>query len=504
MTEKAEKRGERLLVLPEAAGEEDENGEDFQTTHQHQQGEEPFDDVGQVVPGHRGTYLQTERGAYIAGAAEGDGEGVGAVDAQNHHNEIDEETEHHIGCEEGEEGLLAVVGDYIAVDADRQHGSGVQDATELVAQHLPQHDDAHTFEAATRGAGTATNEHADGEDDPCEVWPLAGIVVEDTGGGEERDDLEQAGTEGGGKGIVAATHDDEHDEQRAHKDDGDVEPKLGVPEELYQPALEQGDIEECEAGAAEEHEEDGRVVDGGAMEVAGAGVVRGEATGGRDCHGVVDAVETAHAFEVEAEGADGGEQRIDAPDPMALGAEARVHLDAHRPCGLGREDFHATTHHRGDDGDGEEDDAEAADPLGEAAPEEQGMGQAFHIVDERGSRGGEAGDGLEVGIGDGREIAAQVEGEAAEEAEDGPYECHHQEGVAARHRRGGAMADIMEGHAGEEGGHHGNGEGIGVILAIATGHHPTAQHERGLHTEQLADDLPYNLPIDQFRLTFSV
>ena len=91
--------------------------------------------------------------------------------------------------------------------------------------------------------------------------------------------------------------------------------------------------------------------------------------------------------------------------------------------------------------------------------------------------------------------AAAEEGEAAAEAEDDPHERHDEEGVAARHRGRRAVSDVVEGAAREEGRHHGDGEGIGVILAVADGHHTTAQHDRCFKAKQLTDNLPYNLPV---------
>lgn len=384
-----------------------------------------------MVPGHRRANLEAERGAYVAGAAEGDGEGVGAVDAQDHHNEIDEEAHQHVGGEEGKEPQLVLIGGGDTIDAHGQDGAGVQDAAYLIAHHLPQHDKTNAFEAAAGGAGAAADEHAHGEDDPREMRPLPRIVVEDTGGGEEGDDLEEAGAQGAVDAIVAGAHEDEHNQRCTHENGAAVELELRVLQELAEAILEDGEVEQGEAGAAQEHEEDGGVVDGHAVEVARAGIMGGEASGGGDGHRVVDAVEEVHAFEVEADGADDGEEGVDAPDPVALCAQSGVHLDAHGACGLGREHLDATADERRDDGDGEEDDPQAADPLREAAPEEQGVGQAFYVVDERCAGGGEAGDGLEVGIGDGRDIAAEVEGEAAEEAEDDPHERHDEEGVAA-------------------------------------------------------------------------
>ena len=176
----------------------------------------------------------------------------------------------------------------------------MEDGAELVAQHLPEHYHTDAFEATTRGAGTTSNEHTHGKDDPCDMWPLASVIVEDACGGEEGDNLEEAGAESICNGIVATTHDDEHDKHCAYDDYGDVKAELAILEELLNLVLEDGQIQQRETGATQEHKEDGRVVDGGILEVACAGIVRGKASRGRDGHRVVETIEATHALKIEA------------------------------------------------------------------------------------------------------------------------------------------------------------------------------------------------------------
>ena len=196
----------------------------------------------------------------------------------------------------------------------------------------------------------------------------------------------------------------------------DIELELGTLEERPHLELEDGHIEHHEVDACQELEEDADILDGGRLEELRRIVMGGETSGGGGGHGVVDAVEPIHAAEIERRDAGDGQSQIDGPNPLGHGGQAGVHLGAQRSCGFGSKHLHtAATHHRGQDGDGEEDNSQTANPLGLRAPVERGMGKPFHIVQDGGSRGGETGHGLEEGIGDVGDIASDEEGHHAEE-----------------------------------------------------------------------------------------
>ena len=170
----------------------------------------------------------------------------------------------------------------------------------------------------------------------------------------------------------------------------------------------------------------------------------GEAARGRAAHGVVDAVEPAHAAGHEAERAADGEHEVDHPYPLGTGAEARVESGADGSCGFGCEHFDGTADERGKNGRGEEDDAQAAYPLRHAAPEEQAVGQFVYVVNDGGTGGGEARHGFKVGVGESGYVATDDEGKRAEEAEDDPRERHDEVGVASAHVVVGVSAEKAE------------------------------------------------------------
>ena len=67
----------------------------------------------------------------------------------------------------------------------------------------------------------------------------------------------------------------------------------------------------------------------------------------------------------------------------------------------------------------------------EGTPEEEAVGQGFHIIDDRCSRCREARHRLKIGVCEVGQITADDEGQGAEEAEDEPGEGDDEVGVSA-------------------------------------------------------------------------
>ena len=91
-----------------------------------------------------------------------------------------------------------------------------------------------------------------------------------------------------------------------------------------------------------------------------------------------------------------------------------------RSCCLGSKHLGLSSYKRRQQGDGEEYDSQTAYPLGERTPEQQSVREAFYIVKNGGTRGGESLHCLEVGIRKVVDVAAYHEGQCTEETEDNP------------------------------------------------------------------------------------
>ena len=125
-----------LVLLPETVGEEHEDGHNLESAHEHKQTKQPFDVFGQYGPRHGGANLGAERGPYVADTAEGDGDGIGIVDACDNHDGCGDD-DHDTGeGEEGEEGYELGLWDVLSVDLDGEDGVGMEDLSEVVAHDL--------------------------------------------------------------------------------------------------------------------------------------------------------------------------------------------------------------------------------------------------------------------------------------------------------------------------------------------------------------------------------
>ena len=301
---------------------------------------------------------------------------------------------------------------------------------ELIAQHLQHHNHADTLETSGGRTRAGTNEHQTAQNDPRDVRPHGSIVVEQARGGDERHHLEQGRAERPFQAIAVARHQQISYPRGGNEDNGNVKLKLGTLEQRAWLELEDGHIEHHEVDTCQELEDNGNILHGGRLEELRRIIVRGETTRSGGGHSVVDAVEPTHAGKIEREDATDGQSQIDRPNPLGHGGQAGVHLGAQRSCGFGSKHLHAAaTHHRGQDGNGEEHNSQTSNPLGLRAPIQRGMWKPFHIVQNGGSRGGETGHGFEEGVGDIADIATDEERQHAEQTENNPGDGDQQEGV---------------------------------------------------------------------------
>lgn len=92
------------IVVPESGGERQKDGEDFQTSCEHEEGADPESRVGHGRPSVERTNHGAESRTDIAHAGDADGKGI---KQGRSYQEIDEGAEHYeqkIGHEEGKNG----------------------------------------------------------------------------------------------------------------------------------------------------------------------------------------------------------------------------------------------------------------------------------------------------------------------------------------------------------------------------------------------------------------
>ena len=150
------------------------------------------------------------------------------------------------------------------------------------------------------------------------------------------------------------------------------------------------------------------------MEVGDAVAVGGEAAGCEGGERIVHGIEETHPAEIVSQGTSHGDQQVGAPQPVGGGGDTRVEFAQFQPGGFGRKELLLAYAEGGKQRQGEKDDAHAAYPVHQAAPEENGVGEAVDVVEGAGAGGGETGHGLEEGHGHAVGHATGEEGEHAE------------------------------------------------------------------------------------------
>ena len=207
--------------------------------------------------------------------------------------------------------------------------------SELVGDDFEDEHQSHTLRSSRCRAGAASDEHTHAEHNPCDVRPLSGVVAEQSGAGDERDNLEQSESQGVPEVVSVLAHEIVHHDGCACHNSPDIQPYLAVAEEVAYLTLYDGGIEQQEIDAGEETEERCGVFDEGRVEKFCRAVVCGEASCRECCHRIVDAVECRHAADVVAQSADKRENDVYHPDEVCAGREPRVHLRMYRSGCLG-------------------------------------------------------------------------------------------------------------------------------------------------------------------------
>ena len=126
-----------------------------------------------------------------------------------------------------------------------------------------------------------------------------------------------------------------------------------------------------------------------------------------------------HPGEDVAEEAEDRERQVDRGQAQRDLAGARQDL-AQRVEGLGAEQLHAADLERRQEDHRDDDDAEAAEPLQHAAPEQHPGRQAVEADEDRRAGGGDRRHRLEHRVGEARPRGAEAEGQRAEQREDRP------------------------------------------------------------------------------------
>ncbi len=145
-----------------------------------------------------------------------------------------------------------------------------------------------------------------------------------------------------------------------------------------------------------------------------AGVIGRKTAEGQRRESMTDCVEPIHAGEPQRHDARRCQSGIYRPQQLGGLPDARRELAVlHRSGHLGAVNLHAAHAQHRQDGHGQHDDAHAAEPAQQVAPQIDRARQVFEARKHRAAGGGQARGGLEVGIGkiDGQEMPQRETGD---------------------------------------------------------------------------------------------
>ena len=134
---------------------------------------------------------------------------------------------------------------------------------------------------------------------------------------------------------------------------------------------------------------------------------------------MADGIEQIHVAPLQQEYFQEGEKQIQAPNPACGVHDARVQFVVGQSVHFGNEQLHSAQTQQWQYGDGKHD-AEASHPLGQAAPEQDVLGNGFHIGNHGGTGGGKARHGLEESIGKVRQRLSDQIRQAAKQGQGKP------------------------------------------------------------------------------------
>ena len=166
-----------LVLSPECWCKDNQHTEYFQTTDEHHQRAEPFCHIRQFAPRHGWSDFRTQRRSHITHTTQGDGDGIGIVDAHGYHRERYHQTDDEISGEEGKQRNTLLHRYVHTINLQWQHGVRMQNLAEFILHHSYQHHATDTFQTSTRTARAGSEEHAGCQYHPGNVRPHSSIVV---------------------------------------------------------------------------------------------------------------------------------------------------------------------------------------------------------------------------------------------------------------------------------------------------------------------------------------
>ena len=425
----AERRiaGRRLHPLPGILTEEDQDGKDLKSPHDHAQREDQLRQGrkdGEVAHGAD----QFQAGTDVADTGHHCRKGCSKGEVIQGDEQRGPEGDEHIGPQEDHHGMEYLFIHDPAVQADHIDGTGMEDLADLPPDTFKEKQDPGALYAAAGRAGAGPAEHKDHQQGPGELRPEVEIHAGETGGGDDRGDLKEGVAQGGQKGAVHAL-DIAGDEENGTAHHAGKKTEFIAFERLT-PFSAQDQEVEGKIHGKEKHSDAEDDLHRGALVGADGQVAGGEAARAGSGKGMCHRVEPVHSGGPQGKDHQHREDQIDAVQDLG-GLRGFGHqFTDDGPGRLGLHHMKRARAQGGEKGDGQDQDPHAAQPMDEGAPEENALRKRLHSCEDRGSGGGEAGDGLEQAVHKTGKIAGELEGKRPEKTHQKPDESGRKEALS--------------------------------------------------------------------------
>ena len=304
----------------------------------------------------------------------------------------------------------------------------MQDAAQIALESLEEQHDARDLDAAGGRAGAAAGEHHNEQYKTAELRPEVEILCAVAGGGNERCDLKGRVLDGGADGTARFENKIERDERGRAEHDAGVDAQLVAAQDLP-PAPCTGQKQKREIDRRDEHEDHDDPVDRRGLVVGDAFVADGEAAGrdGRERGG--HRVEPRHPRRAERERFRRREENVDAVKHFGRVVRARQQLGGDGAGAFGLHQVDAALAELRHQREQQDENAHAAEPLRQRAPELDAARQRGRRAEDGGARRREAGNGLEQRVHIAAAAAERI-GQRAEGGQHDPAERHGDIAVA--------------------------------------------------------------------------
>lgn len=210
----------------------------------------------------------------------------------------------------------------------------------------------------------------------------------------------------------------------------------------------------------------------------------GKSSSGDGGKTVADGIKGVHATESIGDATQDGDEEIGAPKIVGSGAHARVEFAEFQSCGFGRKEFLFADAECRQEGEGEEDDSHTSHPVGDAAPEQDGVGQDIDVDESCGACGGESRHSFKEGLCGAVHVSAKEKGEHAQDAVDNPHDGDDEKTISTLKVCGTFSPQESQKQAQCGADADGDKPCAVVRFAIADANEPTNEEQQGFETDE--------------------